>query len=57
MKISISFKEPLKLYAPEWNLDLNVIGAGKIDDPFIVSPLIKDNLETTESLLFSFINF
>ena len=47
MKISISFKEPLKLYAPEWSLDLNVIGAGKIDDPFIVSPLIEDNLDRT----------
>jgi hypothetical protein len=47
MKISVSFKEPLKLCAPEWNLDLNLIGAGKIDDPFIVSPLIKDNFERT----------
>jgi len=47
MKISVSFKEPLKLYTPEWYLDLNIVGAGKIDDPFIVSPLIKNNLDRT----------
>ena len=45
MQIKISFKEPLKLYAPEWYLDLNLIGAGKIDDPFIISPSIYDNLD------------
>ena len=47
MKISVSFKEPLKLYTPEWSLDLNIIGAGNINDPFIVSPLIKNNLDRT----------
>jgi hypothetical protein len=36
MKINIRFKQ--KLGAPLWHLDLNIIGAGKIDDPFIISP-------------------
>ena len=37
MRIGIGFKEPLKLGAPEWYLDLKVTGVGTIDNPFIIS--------------------
>ena len=38
MKLRIGFRDPSRVIGWEYNLDLNLIGAGAKEDPFIITP-------------------